>query len=55
MNLKTCTCGHKVTTKNSINLARNEMGLWFTCSECKTTLFIRAKKLPQIKTTLADV
>lgn len=41
MTLKTCTCGHVLTTKNVIQFKKSWMDkvkmLWFTCVSCKST------------------
>ncbi len=43
MTLKTCSSGHKVTTRNALRIVRDEIGLHFTCPHCKTTLFLKDK------------
>lgn len=44
MKIKTCSNGHKITTKNAERVIRHETGLYFNCPCCKSTLFLRDKK-----------
>lgn len=43
MIIKKCTCGKTITTKNAKRVIRDEMGLYFNCPFCHTTLFIKDK------------
>ena len=41
--LKECNCGCIVTKNNAVKYSINEMGEWFNCPKCRTTLFKRKK------------
>lgn len=42
MNLKKCTCGIILTTKNC-EIERNVLGLWLTCKKCGSTALLKSK------------
>lgn len=43
MQLKKCSCGKVITTKNAVKIGRNELGLWLNCT-CKSTVLLPNKK-----------
>jgi hypothetical protein len=53
---KTCSCGVKITTKNSHRISthnnrmkrRTEMGLWINCKKCESTMLFLSKKTKQM-------
>ena len=54
MTLKTCKCKQVITTKNSINLSRIDLGIFLTCPNCKTTGIFRDKNYKRATVQLVD-
>jgi hypothetical protein len=45
MKLKQCSCCKKeLTTKNTKKIGRNDLGLWFNCLECHSTILLAKKR-----------
>ena len=44
MNIKKCPCCKKqLTTKNTVSIGRNAMGLWLNCKDCLSTILLAKK------------
>lgn len=42
MTLKICSCCKKqLQTKDCINIGRNDLGLWFNCKNCNSTMLLQ--------------
>lgn len=45
MNLKMCTCGNQLTTRNVKNHGQMEGALYVTCLQCKSTAVLLSQKV----------